>query len=113
MNKKKNVEGADQDKVVSKLEAVTERVESITEKLQDTKVKKTTNGFSYGSDLPDYLTVLFVAFKLTGIISWSWVWVLAPFWIPAVIALIAAVSLSIALWRDTKVSGEPKQISNG
>lgn len=27
------------------------------------------------------LTILFVALKLLGIISWSWLWVLSPIWI--------------------------------
>lgn len=33
------------------------------------------------------LGVLFVALKLIGVIHWSWLWVLAPFWIPLAIAL--------------------------
>ena len=28
------------------------------------------------------LTVLFVGLKLTAYIAWSWLWVLAPLWIP-------------------------------
>ena len=28
------------------------------------------------------LTVLFIIFKVTGIIDWSWLWVLCPIWIP-------------------------------
>lgn len=31
--------------------------------------------------LPGLLTVLFVGLKLTGCISWSWLWVLSPLWI--------------------------------
>ena len=27
------------------------------------------------------LTVLFIGLKLTGYITWSWVWVLSPIWI--------------------------------
>lgn len=33
------------------------------------------------------LTIVFIALKLIGKISWSWWWVLAPSWIPLVIAL--------------------------
>ena len=33
------------------------------------------------------LGVIFITLKLTGHITWSWVWVLAPFWVPLVIAL--------------------------
>lgn len=33
------------------------------------------------------LGVLFIGLKLTGFIAWSWLWVLAPFWIPAAIVV--------------------------
>ena len=41
------------------------------------------------------LGVLFIALKLTGVIAWSWIWVLAPFWIGIVlwIALVVLVAL--------------------
>jgi len=46
------------------------------------------------------LGILFIGLKLTGHIDWSWVWVLAPFWVGlavfvGIIALIAAGGL---LW---------------
>lgn len=28
------------------------------------------------------LTLIFITLKLIGMITWSWVWVLAPLWIP-------------------------------
>ena len=28
------------------------------------------------------LLLIFITLKLCGVIAWSWVWVLAPFWIP-------------------------------
>lgn len=40
-----------------------------------------------GVSVAGLLGVLFVALKLTGVIAWPWVWVLAPFWIPLAIAL--------------------------
>ena len=33
------------------------------------------------------LAIVFIALKLTGYITWSWVWVLAPLWGPAVFVL--------------------------
>ena len=33
------------------------------------------------------LTVLFIGLKLAGIITWSWLWVLSPLWIGALIAI--------------------------
>ena len=34
------------------------------------------------------LTILFVALKLCGVIDWSWVWVLAPIWINAIVIVV-------------------------
>lgn len=34
------------------------------------------------------LTILFIALKLTKVITWSWWWVLAPLWIPFAIVLL-------------------------
>lgn len=34
------------------------------------------------------LTILFIALKLTDVITWSWWWVLAPMWIPFAIVLL-------------------------
>ena len=32
----------------------------------------------------DLLVVAFIVLKLCGVIKWSWIWVLAPFWIPII-----------------------------
>lgn len=34
------------------------------------------------------LTIAFIVLKLTKVISWSWIWVLAPAWIPTAIILL-------------------------
>ena len=34
------------------------------------------------------LTLLFIGLKLTGYITWSWIWILAPLWIPISITLL-------------------------
>jgi len=36
------------------------------------------------------LTLLFIAFKITGYIDWSWIWVLAPLWGPIALMLVVA-----------------------
>ena len=41
------------------------------------------------------LTLLFIGLKLTGHITWSWIWVLAPLWIPISIALVFLSVLSL------------------
>jgi hypothetical protein len=37
---------------------------------------------------PSLLTVLFIGLKLTGLIAWSWWWVLAPLWLPVTLVLV-------------------------
>lgn len=45
------------------------------------------------------IQIVFIVLKLTGLIDWSWLWVLSPLWISlsvsVVIALLAAVILSV------------------
>lgn len=48
---------------------------------------------SSGIGFSGLLTILFIALKLTGVITWSWLWVLAPIWIPFVtIVFILAIA---------------------
>lgn len=42
-----------------------------------------------GLGLCSTLTVLFIVLKLVGVIEWSWLLVLAPFWIPMAILALA------------------------
>lgn len=37
------------------------------------------------------LTIVFIVLKLLGVIHWSWVMVLAPLWIPALLVTIFLV----------------------
>lgn len=41
------------------------------------------------------LTLVFIVLKLTGVISWSWIWVLAPVWASALlwIGILVAIAL--------------------
>ena len=41
-----------------------------------------------GTGFSGMLTILFIGLKLTGYISWSWLWVLSPLWIELIIYLI-------------------------
>ena len=47
-------------------------------------------------DFIEALTILFIAYKLAGLITWSWLWVLSPLWITlSVCAVIAIIALAI------------------
>lgn len=52
---------------------------------------------SGGIGLCGLLTVTFIVLKLCNVIAWSWVWVLAPLWIPAAIALVIIV-ICLLIW---------------
>ena len=39
----------------------------------------------------EILLWIFIVLKLTNLIDWSWVWVLAPFWIPACVAIVGVI----------------------
>ena len=43
------------------------------------------------------LAILFIALKLTGVITWSWLWVLAPIWIPFVIVVFILIIAGIVI----------------
>lgn len=53
----------------------------------------TTSGGGIG--FAGLLTIAFIVLKLTGVISWSWVWVLSPLWIG--FALLLAIIVIILL----------------
>ena len=54
---------------------------------------------SWKPGLGTVLFVIFLVMKLAGVITWSWWWVFAPFWIPlslAVLGLILVACLETA-----------------
>lgn len=48
-----------------------------------------------GIGFPGLLAIVFITLKLTGVITWSWLWVLAPLWIP--LALVLAIGAVVGL----------------
>ena len=49
-------------------------------------------GNSGESDFGVLLTITFIVLKLTGVIDWSWFWVLSPVWIAVILyAILIAV----------------------
>lgn len=47
------------------------------------------------------LTILFIGLKITGYITWSWLWVMSPIWISlcAVVLVIMVLLIIAALSR--------------
>lgn len=47
-----------------------------------------------GMPLPGVILIVFIILKLSGLVNWSWIWVLSPFWIPfSVYVLIVGILL--------------------
>ena len=44
-----------------------------------------------GISICTVLFLIFLVLKLTGTITWSWLWVLAPIWIPVAFWLIIVI----------------------
>lgn len=41
------------------------------------------------------LTIVFIVLKLLKVINWSWLWVLAPIWIPIIITVIIVIIMFV------------------
>lgn len=46
---------------------------------------------SSGIGFLGFLGLLFIGLKLTGYVSWPWVWVLSPLWMPFAVLLVVAI----------------------
>lgn len=56
-------------------------------------------------DVATVLTIVFVVLKLTGLIHWSWWWVLSPLWIGfaftfGVLVAVFVIVFLISLWEE-------------
>ena len=63
-------------------------------------MSNSSSSSSGGIGFTGALAILFIGLKLGGVISWSWLWVLSPLWIPLAIAIpiiLIAVVLSAFL----------------
>jgi hypothetical protein len=64
-------------------------------------MSNTSTSSSGGIGFVGLLTILFIALKLLGYITWSWWWVLSPIWIGAILALlIVGGVVSLLVWKE-------------
>jgi len=64
----------------------------------DSKTMSSSSSSSGGIGFSGALTILFIALKLTHVVSWPWLWVLSPIWISLLIGLtVIGVLLIIAI----------------
>lgn len=55
-----------------------------------------SNASGGGIGFAGVLTIVFIVLKLLGKITWSWLWVLSPIWISAILAIIFLIIYIIA-----------------
>ena len=71
-----------------------------------------TTSSSGGIGFSGLLAILFITLKLTGVITWSWLWVLSPIWIPLLIVIgvigFSLLVLVIALFFSDKNANKLK-----
>ena len=65
------------------------------------------NNTSKGIGFAGLLTIAFIVLKLCKVITWSWVWVLAPLWISfglSLVAIIVCVCIALIIKAVSKNS---------
>lgn len=63
----------------------------------------TVNG---GIGFVGLLTIVFIALKLCGVISWGWIWVLSPLWITAIVTVVIFVMVILIVVLRRVVRGK-------
>ena len=58
--------------------------------------RKTTKAAKGGVNFLELLLLLFIGLKLAKVITWSWWWVLSPFWVPLILVIIIIIVISIS-----------------
>ncbi len=51
------------------------------------------------------LGIVFIVLKLCHVIDWSWIWVLAPFWIPLLVALVIITLVMVTITLVALIGG--------
>lgn len=64
-----------------------------------------SKGATGGIGFVGLLTIVFITLKLLGKITWSWVWVLSPIWIP----IIICVAIIIIVFITDVISSHRRQ----
>lgn len=53
-----------------------------------------------GMGICSVLTIVFIVLKLTGVIDWKWVWVLAPTLVPLALVVVGFLILGIVKYLE-------------
>ena len=67
----------------------------ITKKKEIENMNDSNNTSKGGIGFCGLLAIAFIVLKLVGVIKWSWLWVLAPVWIPSAIGIVLLIILIV------------------
>lgn len=56
-----------------------------------------TQSQSAGVGFAGLLTIAFIVLKLTGVITWSWLWVLSPIWISFALSIVVLLGVAVVV----------------
>ncbi|MEK6832692.1 MAG: hypothetical protein AABY32_01480 [Nanoarchaeota archaeon] len=63
---------------------------------------KTSVKFNLSGSFCTLLTILFIGLKLTNYITWSWIWILSPLWIPVSFCILILCVIGLICWSEDK-----------
>ena len=66
------------------------------------RTMSSSSSSSGGVGFSGLLTVVFIALKLTGNITWPWVWVLSPLWISFILGIAFLAIAFLIAYLTTK-----------
>lgn len=55
-----------------------------------------------GPGVLSLLLVAFIVLKLCGVITWSWLWVLSPLWIPIALVLVILLIVGVMVYANVR-----------
>ena len=62
--------------------------------------------FSLDTTLIGALTVAFIVGKAIGLLKWSWLWVLSPIWVAAILTILVVIFgklyWKIVIWKEQR-----------
>ena len=61
-------------------------------------MSNSSSSASGGIGFTGMLQIVFIVLKLTNVIKWSWLWVLAPSWISIALVVVVLIIIGLVYW---------------
>ena len=67
-----------------------------TKEIEMSKESTASGGIGFSG----LLTIVFIILKLIGKITWSWIWVLSPLWIGAILGILVLIVVWVIVVKE-------------